>query len=75
LTWQSADITHARSKFWESGTALMLTAALISSVGALIVALIDARVPVFEIVVRHYLATPFIAICAGAQKLLLAPQP
>lgn len=36
---------------WESGTTLMLLAALILSMGALSVALIDGRVPVFEIVV------------------------
>lgn len=38
--------------FWECGTATMVVAALIMATGALAVALIDGRVPVFEIVVR-----------------------
>ena len=39
--------------YWDSGTAVMLTSAMIMSCGALAVALINDRVPVFEIVVRH----------------------
>lgn len=39
--------------YWDNGGVVMLTSALIMSCGALAVALIDDRVPVFEIVVRH----------------------
>ena len=45
----------------------MLTSALIMSCGALAVALIDDRVPVFEIVVCHF---PYTIICEGAIKFL-----
>ena len=37
--------------YWDNGALVMLTSALIMSCGALAVALIDDRVPVFEIVV------------------------
>ena len=39
--------------YWDNGGLVMLTSALIMSCGALAVALIDDRVPVFEIVVGH----------------------
>lgn len=43
-------LCKGRRSFWESGTATMVVAALIMATGALAVALIDSRVPVFEIV-------------------------
>lgn len=51
--------------YWDSGTAVMLTSAMIMSCGALAVALIDDRVPVFEIVVRHRFSSfPFMLSAA-----------
>ena len=41
--------------YWDSGGAVMLTSAMIMSCGALAVALINDRVPVFEIVVGYHI--------------------
>ena len=51
----------------------MLTSALIMSCGALAVALMEDRVPVFEIVVRHWPLEPFMSTTSShvqAQQLL-----
>lgn len=51
----------------------MLTSALIMSCGALAVALMEDRVPVFEIVVCHWPLQPFMSITCSqvkAQQLL-----
>ncbi len=53
--------------YWENGGLVMLTSAMIMSCGALAVALIDDRVPVFEIVVCHH---PPVVICVGVIKRL-----
>ena len=50
----------------------MLTSALIMSCGALAVALIDDRVPVFEIVVCHL---HHCVICEGVVKRLCSVSP
>ena len=71
---------RACSNFWESGTATMLTAALVASVGALTVALIDARVPVFEVVVRLLPCAHFVpvkalhSLCMHAQEADACPR-
>lgn len=51
--------------FWDSGTATMAVAALIMATGALSVAIINGRVPVFEIVVTCIPFHRLLTACTG----------